>query len=175
MQLIKSTVALAALLSGAEAVNLLLYLGSSANNCNGSLFVCRNIGPSTCCDDPNQRSHRSAAIENVPNDRNTEIRTYASGGCTGLKEVITAPRGASRFCRPFSSVPVTGAGWNYFGTKRELVDDVPCTSSQRPDAIRFEDGSEISIGDLDDEQYQTVASLANNDGTQSEITELITS
>ncbi|KXJ87911.1 hypothetical protein Micbo1qcDRAFT_207672 [Microdochium bolleyi] len=151
MQLLKSTVAFAALLSGTEAVNLLLYLGSSANNCNGNLFVCRNIGPSTCCDDPNQTSHRSAAIENVPSNRNTEIRTYASGGCTAS--------------------PSPAQDGTISGTKRELVDDVPCTSSQRPDAIRFEDGSEISIGDLDDEQ----ASLANNDGTQSEITELVTS
>ncbi|KXJ90438.1 hypothetical protein Micbo1qcDRAFT_226395 [Microdochium bolleyi] len=143
---------LLALVGTAAAVDVGLLL---QNDCNADAVFCTGYNPNTCC---GGASWWGASLKYVPRDWALELRLHTGGSCGPVQYSVRAD-GQDICFRSIAGKTTTGAGYGFLGRKRADEDGAAGaqgTECQRPDLLRLADGTEYSLKELSQEQYDQV-------------------
>ncbi|KAJ1325422.1 hypothetical protein MN608_08614 [Microdochium nivale] len=137
------------LASTAAAVDVGLLLSS---NCGGDIAYCTGYNPDTCC---GGSWWWGAALRYVPREWDLELRLHTGGSC-GPVQFSLISGGQEFVCfRSIAGQSTSGAGYG-FRRKREVDGSEAEGPCPRPDVLQLGDGSEYSLAELTDEQYDQV-------------------
>ncbi|EHL02512.1 hypothetical protein GLAREA_12463 [Glarea lozoyensis ATCC 20868] len=159
---------IASLLSLATAVSAIdIYLHPNTD-CSGTAGVCAGAGPRGCCTGPGGAGSASGvALRGIPIGWLVELQGFTGGGCTNFAGRTGSGGGTTFLC--LRGGFFTGAGYIFYGKKRDETAEVDDKKCQRFNILRLADGTEYDVSGLNDEVFDSLLPIGLNATTHEEV------